>query len=89
LVRAWLIPVIHQKYEYDSGIIHLHFRFEDWEGMRHFLLRHTHTLKPTDTRSLVIFSDCVMAIAITLVRRLLQHRKLSIAGESNVASSKK
>jgi hypothetical protein len=29
VVKAWLIPVVHQKYKYDSGIIHLHFRFDD------------------------------------------------------------
>ena len=43
-----------------------------WEGMRYFLLRSTPTLKQTDTRRLVIFSDCVMAIAITLVAAQLE-----------------
>jgi uncharacterized membrane protein len=43
-----------------------------WEGLRHFLLRNTHALKATDTRRLVIFSDCVMAIAITLVAAQLE-----------------
>ncbi len=43
-----------------------------WEGVRRFLLRHTLSLKPTDTRRLVIFSDCVMAIAITLVAAQLE-----------------
>ncbi|HYT46580.1 MAG TPA: hypothetical protein VEP90_29905, partial [Methylomirabilota bacterium] len=36
MVKAWLIPVIHQKYKYDSGIIHLHFRFEDGYIMEHW-----------------------------------------------------
>ncbi len=43
-----------------------------WEGMRRFLLRRTSTVKPTDTRRIVIFSDCVMAIAITLVAAQLE-----------------
>ena len=43
-----------------------------WEGLRHFLLRSTPALKPTDTHRLVIFSDCVMAIAITLVAAQLE-----------------
>jgi uncharacterized membrane protein len=43
-----------------------------WEGLRHFLLRHTPALQPTDTHRLVIFSDCVMAIAITLVAAQLE-----------------
>jgi uncharacterized membrane protein len=43
-----------------------------WEGMRRFLNRNTTTTKPTDTRRVVIFSDCVMAIAITLVAAQLE-----------------
>ena len=43
-----------------------------WEVLRHYLLRSTPALKPTDTRRLVIFSDCVMAIAITLVAAQLE-----------------
>jgi uncharacterized membrane protein len=43
-----------------------------WEGLRRFLLRHTPSLKPTDTHRLVIFSDCVMAIAITLIAAQLE-----------------
>jgi uncharacterized membrane protein len=43
-----------------------------WEGLRRFLLRHTPALKPTDTHRLVIFSDCVMAIAITLIAAQLE-----------------
>ena len=43
-----------------------------WEGMRRFLNRGITTIKPTDTRRVVIFSDCVMAIAITLVAAQLE-----------------
>ena len=43
-----------------------------WEGLRRFLLRSVPALKPTDTHRLVIFSDCVMAIAITLVAAQLE-----------------
>jgi uncharacterized membrane protein len=49
-----------------------------WEGLRHFLLRHTPALKPTDTNRLVIFSDCVMAIAITLVAAQLELPELKL-----------
>jgi len=43
-----------------------------WEVMRRFLNRNITTIKPTDTRRVVIFSDCVMAIAITLVAAQLE-----------------
>ena len=51
-----------------------------WEALRHFLLRRTPALKPTDTRRLVIFSDCVMAIAITLVAAQLELPELKFGG---------
>ncbi len=54
-----------------------------WEGVRRFLLRRTPSLKPTDTRRLVIFSDCVMAIAITLVAAQLELPELKF-GKSTV-----
>ncbi len=57
-----------------------------WEGVRRFLLR-TYALKPTDTRRLVIFSDCVMAIAITLIAAQLELPELKFGTSTTVATS--
>lgn len=58
-----------------------------WEGMRRYLLRNTPGIKPTDTHRIVIFTDCVIAIAITLVAAQLELPELKFGSGVDVAVS--
>jgi uncharacterized membrane protein len=58
-----------------------------WEGIRHFLLRNIPGTTSTDTGRIVIFSDCVMAIAITLVAAQLELPELKFGSGVNTAAN--
>jgi uncharacterized membrane protein len=58
-----------------------------WEVIRHFLFRNIPGTKPSDTGRIVIFSDCVMAIAITLVAAQLELPELKFGSGVNIAAS--
>ena len=54
-----------------------------WESARRFYMRKVPSTKPTDTQRIVIFSDCVMAIAITLVAAQLELPELKFGSGIN------
>jgi uncharacterized membrane protein len=56
-----------------------------WEGVRRFFYAGAVAHKPTDTHRIIIFSDCVIAIAITLVAAQLELPQLKLGARISQA----